>query len=57
MLQQAAGCVFLVRLFLRHMVETLEPEELLPHLQLRPSALEAVVSASRKIAAEETPAK
>ena len=44
-LQQAAGCVFLVRLFLRHMVETLEPEELLPHLQLRPSALEAVAAA------------
>ncbi len=33
-LQQACGCVFLLRLFLKHMIETLEPAELQPHLRL-----------------------
>eukprot|EP00316_Scyphosphaera_apsteinii_P020690 CAMPEP_0119332604 /NCGR_PEP_ID=MMETSP1333-20130426/83162_1 /TAXON_ID=418940 /ORGANISM="Scyphosphaera apsteinii, Strain RCC1455" /LENGTH=348 /DNA_ID=CAMNT_0007342467 /DNA_START=55 /DNA_END=1097 /DNA_ORIENTATION=+ len=31
-LQQACGCVFLARTFLKHMLETLEPEDVIPHL-------------------------
>jgi len=37
-LEQAAAALMLVRLFLRHMVETLEAEELLPHLELPAAA-------------------
>lgn len=31
-LHQACACVFLMRTFLKHMIETLEPEDLEPHL-------------------------
>ena len=42
-LRQACGCVFLLRLYLKHMIETLEPAELAAHLSEPPATADATL--------------